>query len=204
MDGGAWSATVHGVARSRTRLSDFSFFLDELKRSGKARGSSLAALKKKKEKTILSGDEWLHLPGTHTLPNFLICDVWHSTRLQESDWKAQVRFNSSNEVERAELPGAVQVTHLLVVAMVFSHSVISNSLQPHGLPYARLPCPSVSPRVCSNSCPLSQWCHPTMYPLLPPCLPAFILSQHQGVFQWVGCSHQVAKVLGLQLQHQSF
>ena len=85
MDGGAWSATVHGVARSRTRLSDFSFFLDELKRSGKARGSSLAALKKKKEKTILSGDEWLHLPGTHTLPNFLICDVWHSTRLQESD-----------------------------------------------------------------------------------------------------------------------
>ena len=71
MDGGAWSAAVHGVAKSWTRLSDFSFFLGELKRSGKARGSSLAALKKKKEKTILSGDEWLCLPGTHILPNFL-------------------------------------------------------------------------------------------------------------------------------------
>ena len=37
-----------------------------------------------------------------------------------------------------------------------------NSLQPHGLQHARLPCPSVSPRVCSDSCPLSQWCHPTI------------------------------------------
>ena len=37
-----------------------------------------------------------------------------------------------------------------------------NSLQPHGLQHARLPCPSPSPRVCSNSCPLSQWCCPTI------------------------------------------
>ena len=36
------------------------------------------------------------------------------------------------------------------------------SLQLHGLQHARLPCPSLSPRVCSNSCPLSQWCHPTI------------------------------------------
>ena len=37
----------------------------------------------------------------------------------------------------------------------------SNTLQPHRLQYARLPCPPLSPRVCSNSCPLSQWCHTT-------------------------------------------
>ena len=36
------------------------------------------------------------------------------------------------------------------------------SLQPRGLQHARLPCPSLSPRVCSNSCPLSRWCHPTI------------------------------------------
>ena len=36
------------------------------------------------------------------------------------------------------------------------------TLWPHGLQHARLPCPSLSPRVCSNSCPLSQWCHPTI------------------------------------------
>ena len=39
---------------------------------------------------------------------------------------------------------------------------MSNSLQPHQLQHARLPCPSLSPGVCSNSCPLSQWCHPTI------------------------------------------
>ena len=46
--------------------------------------------------------------------------------------------------------------------LLFSHSVMSNSLQPHGQQYTRLPCPSLSPRVCSISCPLSQWHHPTI------------------------------------------
>ena len=43
----------------------------------------------------------------------------------------------------------------------FSHSIVSESLQPHGLQHTRLPCPSPAPGVCSNSCPSSQWCHPT-------------------------------------------
>ena len=45
--------------------------------------------------------------------------------------------------------------------MLFSCSVVSNSLQPHGLQHTRLPCPSLSPGICSNSCPLSQWCYLT-------------------------------------------
>ena len=44
----------------------------------------------------------------------------------------------------------------------FSHSVVSSSLWPHGLQHARPPCPSPTPRVYSNSCPLSRWCHPTI------------------------------------------
>ena len=40
--------------------------------------------------------------------------------------------------------------------------VVSDSLRPHGLQHARLPCPSPSPGACSNSCPLSWWCHPTI------------------------------------------
>ena len=44
----------------------------------------------------------------------------------------------------------------------FSPSVVSNSLWPHGLQHTRPPCPSPTPRACSNSCPLSQWCHPTI------------------------------------------
>ena len=44
----------------------------------------------------------------------------------------------------------------------FSHSVVSNSLQPHRLQHIRLPCPSPIPGACSNSCLLSRWCHPTI------------------------------------------
>ena len=51
---------------------------------------------------------------------------------------------------------------LEVSPVQFSCSVVTNSLQPHGLQHTRLPCPSPTPRVCSNSIPLSQWCHPTI------------------------------------------
>ena len=44
----------------------------------------------------------------------------------------------------------------------FSCSVMSDSLRPHGLKHARLPCLSPTPGACSNSCPLSRWCHPTI------------------------------------------
>ena len=44
----------------------------------------------------------------------------------------------------------------------FSHSVTSNSLTPHGLQDTRLPCPSSNPGACSDSCPSSWWCHPTI------------------------------------------
>ena len=44
----------------------------------------------------------------------------------------------------------------------FSCSVMSNSFQPHGLQHARLPCPSPTPRACSNLCPSSQWCYSTI------------------------------------------
>ena len=71
---------------------------------------------------------------------------------------------------------------------------MSHSLQPQGLQHTRLPCPSLSPGVCSNSGPLSRWCHPTSSSLSPPSS-GLSLSQHQGLFQWVGSSHQVAKVL---------
>ena len=58
----------------------------------------------------------------------------------------------------------------------FSHSVVSDSLWPHGLQHGRLPCPSPIPRAYSNSCPLSQWCHPTISSSVVPfssCLQSF-------------------------------
>ena len=81
---------------------------------------------------------------------------------------------------------------------------MSDSLQPHGLQHARLPCPSPTTGACSNSCPLSQWCHPTISSSVIPSPPAFNLSQCQGLFQWVSFSHQEAKVLKFCHQHQFF
>ena len=63
---------------------------------------------------------------------------------------------------------------------------------------------SLTPGVYSNSCPSSRWCHPAMSSSLSSPTPALNLSQHQGLFQWVNSSNEVAKVLEFQLQHQSF
>ena len=79
-----------------------------------------------------------------------------------------------------------------------------NSLWPHGLQHARVPCPSTTRRVYSNSCSLSRWCHLTISSSVVHFSSAFNLSQHQGLFKWVSSLHQMAKVLEFQLQHQSF
>ena len=58
---------------------------------------------------------------------------------------------------------------------MFSHQVVFDSLQPQGLQYARLPCSSPSLRVCPSSCPLNQWCYPTIsssVTLLPSIIPS--------------------------------
>ena len=69
------------------------------------------------------------------------------------------------------LPKEIQV----YVSLKFTHSVVSNSLQPHGLQHARLPCPSPTARAYSKSRPSSQWCHPTFSSSVMPffCLQSF-------------------------------
>ena len=90
---------------------------------------------------------------------------------------------------------------------LFSRSVLSNSLWLHGLQQARLPYSSISLSLSWSflkRCPLSWCCHQTSHALLHPSSSALSFSQHQGLFQRVSSSQQVAKVLELQLQHQSF
>ena len=80
----------------------------------------------------------------------------------------------------------------------FSHSVVSNSLRPHGLPHARLPCPSPTPGACSNSCPLSRWCHPTISSSVVPfssCLQSFPASGSFPVSQFFASGGQSIKDL---------
>ena len=67
----------------------------------------------------------------------------------------------------------------LMSLLLFSRSVKSNSLWFHGLQHARLPCPSLSTGAFPNSCPLSQWCHPTNSSSIVPlssCLQTFLAS----------------------------
>ena len=81
---------------------------------------------------------------------------------------------------------------------------MSDSLGPHGLQHGRLCCSSPTPGAYLNSCPSSQWYHPTISSSVVPFSSHLQSFKHQGLFQRVSSSHQVARVLELQVQHQSF
>ena len=104
-------------------------------------------------------------------------------------------------------PGAYeeQTNYKASLSLRFSSVVQSCRLfATHGLQHARFPCPSPTPGAYSNLCPQSQWCHPTILSSVVPSSPAFNLSKHQGLFQWVSSSHQVAWPKGWSCQHQFF
>ena len=84
------------------------------------------------------------------------------------------------------------------VLIQFSRSVVSDSLRPHGLQHARLPCPSQTARACSNSCPLSQWCHSTISFSVVPfscCLQSFPASRSFQMSQFFTSGRQSIGVL---------
>ena len=82
---------------------------------------------------------------------------------------------------------------------------MSNSWQPHGLQHARLPCPS-SPRACSNSCPLSQWCHPIISSYVVPfssCLQSFPISRSFLVSQLFASGGQSIGSFSFSISHSN-
>ena len=83
-------------------------------------------------------------------------------------------------------------------------SVMSNSLWPHGLQHSRLPCPSPLPELTQTHIHRVGDTIQPSHALLSPSPLSFNLPQHQGLFQLVSSSHQVAEVLELPLQHQFF
>ena len=91
-----------------------------------------------------------------------------------------------------------------MLLLLFSRSVVSNSLQPHGRQHTRLPCSSRYPGVYSNSCSLSWWCHPTTSSSTLPSPPAFKLSQHQGLFQWVNSASASQKYWSFSFSNSPF
>ena len=179
MDREAWHATVHGVAKSWTWLSMCTHTHTHI--SWKIR-------------FCMSRVE------IHELSLNIFCYLESYTLKGKLGSTKKVSLGS--KWKQPKCPSAGGQTHELW----YTHGVVVQSLS-HVRLFAtlwiaapRLPCPSPSPRACSNSCPLSQWSHPASHPLLFPSPPDFNLYQHQGLFQWVSSSYQVAKVLELQLQ----
>ena len=86
------------------------------------------------------------------------------------------------------------LSRYILCSVHFSHSVVSDSLRPHGLQHTRLPCPSPPPRAYSHSCPLTLWCHPTIsfsdapFSSCPQSFPAWGSFPMSQLFTWVGQS----------------
>ena len=93
---------------------------------------------------------------------------------------------------------------LIPSSVQFSHSVISDSLQPHDHSAPGLPVHHQLPEFTQTHVHWVSDAIQSSHPLSSPSPLALNLSKHQGLFQWVSSSHQVAKGLEFQLQHQSF
>ena len=101
----------------------------------------------------------------------------------------------------------VNYTQYLLITYQFSSVQSLNHVRLFVTPWTAAcwpPCPSSAPGACSNSCPLSWWCHPTISSSVIPFSSHLQSFPASGSFKWVSSLHQVAKELEFQLQHQSF
>ena len=86
-------------------------------------------------------------PGTSMIPDSQVCcSLKKKKKKKKRLWTSSLKHSLFSAISTSQ----------------FSCSVMSDSLQPHGLQHARPSCPSPTPRVYSNSCPSTQWCHPTI------------------------------------------
>ena len=108
-------------------------------------------------------NQWIALVGLKEI----------SIKINAEDINFKLKKNWSENVLNHHLQKKVKIKHLFKSyfleteskgdqSVQFSRSVMSNSLWPHESQHARPPCPSPTPRVYSNSCPLSRWCHPVI------------------------------------------
>ena len=106
--------------------------------------------------------------------------------LHYKDWNNQKWRSQCQAAFPSALPAQPASVH-------FSHSVVSNSMRPHGLQHARLPCPSLTPGAYTNSCPSRQGCHPVILSSVipfPPHLQSFPASGSFSMSQFLKSSGQ--------------
>ena len=103
-----------------------------------------------------------------SLIDFLTVDFWERKEHHALCLTSFCPYASLIHLWLDTLPSSVKITPFIPYSVQFSRSVVSNSLWPHGLQHARLPCPSPTPGAYSNSCPSCRWCHPTISPSVIP------------------------------------
>ena len=123
---------------------------------------------------------------------------WRSTLIVHREWKSndlklRPKLKKFTDYIRVKLHDTVQFSSVQSLSR-------DRLLWPHESQHTKPPCPSTTPGVHSDSCPLSQWCHPAISSSVDPFSSSPNPSQHQSLFQWVNSSHEVAKVL----EYQSF
>ena len=114
--------------------------------------------------------------------------LWHFAQRPSKNWLNRITMLAILRTDRKVLMCIHQRR-----SVQFSCSVVSNCLWPHRLQHSRLPCPSPTPRVYSNSCPLSRWYHPTISSSLVPfssCLQSFSASGYFPMSQFFASSGQ--------------
>ena len=117
-------------------------------------------------------------------------------------WLVGMWIDSATKKTSKKIPCSVFLFFFFSVQ--FSSTVVSDSLRPHESQHARCPCSS---QLLESTQTHVHWVGDAIrpsHPLSSTSPPALNLSQNQGLFQWVSSSHQMAKVLEFQLQHQSF
>ena len=134
-------------------------------------------------------------PVVCSLPSPSVHGIAESDMTERLNWTELMQWVGSG-ITVPWLASEVQSTvstFLFLLFLLFSCPVVSDSLQPHGLQHTRPPCPSPTPRVYSNSCPLSRWCHPTISSSVVPfssCLQSFPASGSFPVSQFFTSSGQ--------------
>jgi len=168
MDRGNWWAVLHGVTKIWTQLSNL---------------VQVVCSSTKKRIEIISHGSLSHRAHIYSVVNHHILLAFLNSTPQSSTLLAPL----SKQLVSLSLPSwfswaAGSIQSNIHLQFQFSCSVLSNYFLPHGLQHSRPPCPSPTPGAYFKSCPLSQWCHPTIHPLSSPSPPIFNLSQHQGLF----------------------
>jgi len=138
---------------------------------------------------------------------FLDClgvDITAVTQMNRDSMIPGVFPNLSCYCQYLTFSAVEKVLVFLFSSVQFSRSVVSDSLWPHEPQHTRPPCLSPTPKVYQTHVHWVGDAIQTSHPLSSPSPPALSRSQHQGLLKWLSSSHQVAKILEFQFQHQSF